>query len=302
MAKEIKTRLVAAYTAAKQASHLPAGVLAAHEAAARWESLIDSLKRELEKHTPPDEFILCTKILGALRLVPVAFRHTERMESARNDSGGTAATLESLPDWKPLAVLAGKVVLFGAILWSVVTGAPVFVPMMLLAGLAVLDAAAWMRISRGNMSALRPPSSQPSAIVVETVPLELHLQQVILQMDSLVHQYSDMAQELHVLRQMNHSGTSHEPVRASIAIFQRLLGAARREHPELRTMVEDQCLAVLDNEGMKPVSHGDEGAEETMFDVQATTNPHQSTVIELYPAIVSISKNTVIHRGRLIAK
>ena len=292
--------LNAAYLAALPSARLSDGSLSPAEAADRLDRLVATMKSELEQHLPPDEYTMGVQSLGGLQLAARALRC---VGNRTLDSGGTSPTLQEPA--KPLsiiamAVIAAKVALLGGMLWSVVAGMPAFVVVPIIAAYAIIDIVTWLNVlqSRGTIPAAHLPSAP--APTVDTEPLQAQAQQTVVQMDSLIQRYGQLLAEVRTLREAARIAAKPGAIHGSIAVVQRLLGASRRNHPELRQMIDDQCSGLLAEEGLKTVHYGDSPAADAHFDVQSDPARSAGAPVELYPAIVSERNGQPVLRGRVI--
>ena len=267
------------------------------------EKLLVGLKQQFEKQFAPEEFVLSSQCIATIRLVECSLKNVQLdTSSAPSENASAAAAVNSIP-MRMLLVIAIKVLLYGSLFAAVAGAAPALLTLPLIGVSVFVDVASWIAFQRRKADDpvfINKPTRTPS-LVVDSDQLDLELRQAISLVASLLKQHNIRSAELTTLRDAAKTRSTHVSFDESIRAFQRLVGLAQREHPNLRDLVLDECQAVLEDQGLHAIRHNDSTQIDVdHFDIQSATDPNQRQTIELYPAIFTARDRKLVLRGRII--
>jgi hypothetical protein len=279
------------------------GHVALEESITQIEKAGDLLKHVLENRCTPDDFLLASSALTAIRVcartlksasIPQSVRAAVKQSGWPNrtmvgpghsslafsiaETGAIAAALASLLLFPSAAFLAA-----GLLLCHFVVRA-----YRLKSRLAVPD-------SLGGSLTGRSISHD---CVVDVSSLRLALAEAMVSLDTLCKRQRSIVGELRAMRQKGAEPGAYpmELVKA----LQGILGAARRDHHSLSDFAGAQASAALDSAGLSPVTFASSGESASHFDIQHDSSGRLTKVVELFPAIVTIVNRRVVCRGRVV--
>ena len=283
--------LLAAYTDALKDEPLGTGSILTEEAAHRLDRLLAALRAKLEQSHAVEEFTAATQSLAPLRLAADVLHGT----TAQAHGGGAMAPANAQP-WLLFGLLALKVVLYVTLVFGLLQSWQQLTMLAVIVLVILADVGSWMSIHFRQSQFAGAPPTATSHVAAEAVADGA--QQAVAAMDHLVQRYSILMAEVRTLRQLQKAEPPPQLIPAGVAVTQRLLGAVRRQHPELAQLVEDEAETFLENETLKTQPHTECEAVDAFYDVQI--DPHPRPTVELYPAIVHRTTGHVVLRGRLI--
>jgi hypothetical protein len=299
MPSTLKSTLGDTFAKATSTLRFGVGKFTTEEAAERIEQLTRTLKTESEKNLAPEEYTALIQALSGFHLTAQTLRSLRQPEDAQQTQLSDVLQ-PRLMTWKPLAAIAAKVALLVGLMWALFTGQLLIVSILFVVAYVLLDIFTWyvsLQLSPPASTSVQPATPR----LLSGSDLEAHSQQAVSQLDALLQRYHQCLSDVRTLREQVQSRSKSASIPAGASMAQKLLGACRRQHPDLAQMVEDYCSTILADEGLKAVNIGQNMALAELFDQQtADASRDTKSHIELYPAIVSINGGQVLLRGRVI--
>ncbi|HEY1067216.1 MAG TPA: hypothetical protein VGE52_13940 [Pirellulales bacterium] len=261
--------------------------------------LADELRARLERSLSAGEFHVAGDGLASIRAVANTLRcltRTPLREATAAQTDPRRAGRASSA--RRLLLLAVQVIL------AVVVALGFFLPLLPAWGLGLLFAI-FASIALVEQAVAPPPqvearrvrSSEDAPLRVNSAALFDRLLELAAIHDAAVQRHATLMKELRELRgrkaEAAPEGNAHLPK------FQQLLGAANRNHPHLRDMVESHALEAIESAGLTAVSYSAEAGRESYFDVQHDVDGRLSSPVEIYPALLS-AEGKIRHRGRVV--
>lgn len=277
----------------------PPAQLTVSELARSVEAIFSEVKARTEVGCPSTELPFRLELLSAQWTATLALPSAlmvgdvdlrKRLPGEASETKGPGARLAHSRSRLPLVARAALALALLVVLFS--SSAP-----SALAGILFCSYIALELVERGKASLTGHGESVVADTVLETTRFLSSVRKSAESLDSAANLYSQLQAQC---RAVGRAATGRGASKAEeLRVFQQLLGAARRGHPQLPELVEAQSLSSLTRAGLNPVSY-QAGVNEDMFEMQNATDGREQGAVELYPALVSTTDSQVQSKGRVV--
>lgn len=283
-----------------QSADFPKGDETLARTAAAVQRALEDVRKRLESRLPPDELAFCIDSIAGLRIAAHALNcvHSERAAAAESPR-----RVEPRPplriDYPGLARKVVQVAFAIGVLYAqfVMQVAPTVGGLLFLAYVALAFTLELNHRQPAEKSVAGATADQRPPLV-DAPTLAARLVDAFGNIDAAMQRYASVARDLRHARTRRLVGDGQGS--AYVSTFQQLLGAARRKHGQLGSLVEDESLAALEDGGLVPISYDAASDSQTYFDVQHDVESRLDAAVELYPALVSQGEKRLVLRGRVI--
>lgn len=269
----------------------------------KLKAAVDSIGIELERNLPGDELSISLAGLSGIRTashVLSCLCVKDRTSQAKRATTSSWTAYLAKLDCRDIAIRIMQGLIGVAIFWVLLaTDFSSIVPAILFALFLVLGFLMRGAIaSQGTALSNNTEGHHAVAIpLFDGSKLKTHLFETIRQADFILDRYCRVVKDLNKAR--SRMAISADNGAERLQPLQQMLGAARRDHKDLRNIVENFSLATIEESGME-VIHFKSGENNELFDVQSDIRKGIKEPQEIYPAVVVKETKRLELRGRVI--